>query len=174
MRGTQPTAKGFNMKKLVFLCILISLATGCTAMGQSTKKDNLSAKLQQPHTKKTSLLHYTVNPKYMVQMMAVVAGRFQWENGCIYLHNGDRKFTAIFPDYPTDSVRWNESEHILTLSNSKTETEVLQFRMGDSILTNGYYVNYNPDLVAVTAPENRKCLSSDGAAMVGTINMEKR
>ncbi|USZ15267.1 hypothetical protein NKT77_04930 [Moraxella sp. FZLJ2107] len=161
------------MKKFLPL-ILILFTIGCAStqqiaqVSQSTEMMKLTA---EPI--KTQLLYYWVHPQNPVQMLRVVAGKFYWENGCIYLLQDGKKFTAQFPELPKDSVVWNEQRRTLTLKNANNLSESVEFQMGDVIYTNGYYSAYTAEKIANTDERDRKCLSPDGMANIGTLSIEK-
>lgn len=166
------------MKYLPYL--IISLLTACTTVQpvQITQPEQ-SIQHHQPlesQKSKTHILYYYVSPDTKAQFIGMVSGTFYWESGCIYLlkKRDDRivKLTALFPDLPEGSVSWNEEEKVLTLMNPHPTPQYFEFKMGDIIMTNGYYGSFNldsPDL-----DENkRKCATKDGFAGIGTYDIQK-
>ncbi|OOS23449.1 hypothetical protein B0681_09655 [Moraxella porci DSM 25326] len=155
------------MKKLLTLALALSII-GCTTtqptiqIGQSVTKST-----------QTQILYYWVHPQNPVQMLSVVSGEFYWEDGCIYLLQNGKKFTAQFPELPKDSVVWNEQRRTLALKNANNLSETVEFQMGDMIHTNGYYSAYMAEKIANTDEQGRKCLSPDGMANIGTVSIEK-
>lgn len=91
--------------------------------------------------KNTSIFRYYVDPITQAQLMASVEGMFVWKDGCIYLKQKDGTYmTAIFPEYPRDIVKWNESNKTIELAGKI-------FKMGDYIKTNGQYSKYDPNSI---------------------------
>ena len=84
---------------------------------------------------KTSIFTYPFTPYVDGQDFSVVRGTFLWQDGCIYLKQGDEVSTAMFP---SSLVKWDESSRTLTLKD-----EV--FEMGEYIRTNGAYRPYFPN-----------------------------
>lgn len=94
-----------------------------------------------------------------------------WDKGCIYLLQKNKKYTASFPKLPEGGVLWNEKDKILTLKDTNDLSQVFEFKMGDTISTNGHYINYNPDITFNQGDSIRKYLAKDGVAFVGTMSM---
>lgn len=169
------------MKYYFYALVLVCI--GCTAIQpvkstQSTQPttSNITNSPEQLSKTKTNILYYYVSPDTKAQFIGIVSGTFYWESGCIYLlkKRDDRivKLTALFPDLPEGSVSWNEEEKVLTLMNPHPTPQYFEFKMGDIIMTNGYYGSFNldsPDL-----DENKiKCATKDGFASIGTYDIRK-
>lgn len=173
------------MKKTIFLTSI--LLFGCTintknqppmsdSNTQLIKKEsdvlNERLKIQD---NKTRLLYYYVSPDRMAQSMSSIKGTFYWQDGCIYLLNLDEnkniiKKTAMFPELPKDAVQWHEETKTLILKNYSGE---FQFKMGDHIYTNGRSINSIPENLTLNDKDDEKCLSKDGIAIIGTLDIEK-
>lgn len=155
------------MKQLLPLTLALPII-GCTTTQPTTQVGQSTTESTQ-----TQILYYWVHPQNPVQMLGVVSGEFYWENGCIYLLQNGKKFTAQFPELPKDSVVWHEQRRTLTLKNANNLSETVEFQMGDVIHTNGYYSAYTAEKIANTDEQDRKCLSPDGMANIGTVSIEK-
>ncbi|OOS04634.1 hypothetical protein SAMN02745664_10327 [Moraxella cuniculi DSM 21768] len=89
-----------------------------------------------------------------------------WGEGCIYLLQKNKKYTASFPKLPEGGVLWNEKDNILTLKDADDLPQVFESKMGDTISTNGHYIDYNPDITFNQGNSIKKCLAKDGVAFV--------
>lgn len=154
------------MKKSLLFALTLSMV-GCT----TTKQSTIPTITQAPAI--TNILYYDVDPVHMGQATAVVVGRFAWEDGCIYLVADGYKRTAMFPKLPENSVSWNETEKVLVLRNADDLTKEFEFKMGDGINTNGHRIAYSTALANSFNETDRKCLSKDGIAFVGTFSIDK-
>lgn len=154
------------MKKSLLFALTLSMV-GCT----TTKQPTIPTITQAPAI--TNILYYDVDPVHMGQATAVVVGRFAWEDGCIYLVADGYKRTAMFPKLPENSVSWNETEKVLVLRNADDLTKEFEFKMGDGINTNGHRIAYSTALANSFNETDRKCLSKDGIAFVGTFSIDK-
>ena len=152
---------------------LLPFTLALLTIGCATTQPTIQAGQSTIEPTQTQILYYWVHPQNPVQMLGVVSGGFSWENGCIYLLQNGKKFTAQFPELPKDSVVWNEQHHTLTLKNANNLSETVEFQMGDMIHTNGYYSAYTAEKIANTDEQDRKCLSPDGMANIGTLSIEK-
>ncbi|WP_049237079.1 hypothetical protein [Moraxella canis] len=152
---------------------LLPLALALFTIGCATTQPTIQVGQLTTEPTQTQILYYWVHPQNPVQMLGVVSGEFSWENGCIYLLQNGKKFTAQFPELPKDSVVWNEQRRTLALKNVNNLSETVEFQMGDMIHTNGYYSAYTAEKIANTDEQDRKCLSPDGMANIGTLSIEK-
>ena len=152
---------------------LLPFTLALLTIGCATTQPTIQAGQSTIEPTQTQILYYWVHPQNPVQMLGVVSGEFSWENGCIYLLQNGKKFTAQFPELPKDSVVWNEQRRTLTLKNANNLSETVEFQMGDMIHTNGYYSAYTAEKIANTDEQYRKCLSPDGMANIGTLSIEK-
>lgn len=181
------------MKKLFFL-ISLSLF-GCIQQNEianlEIKNHNFSIKDQQSEVLKndvllitnqeknnTRILYYYVDPITMSQNASTVSGKFYWQDGCLYLLNLDKnqniiKKTMMFPEYPKHEVSWDEEKKILTLVNRDEPPKVFEFKLGDYIRTNGRTTNSIPENLTLDSKDDEQCLSKDGIAFVGTIDIEQ-
>lgn len=83
----------------------------------------------------------------------------------------NKKYTISYPKLPEGSVLWNEKDKILILKDADDLSEVFEFKTGDTISTNGHYIDYNPDITLNQGDSIKKCLAKDGVAFVGTMSM---
>lgn len=152
------------MKKL-FLTGLCLLMTACNTMPNSDH----SMATASSTTPKTSLFYYSVNPQNYAQAMSLVRGQFIWKNGCIYLVDSKGNYsTAMFPMYPKSDTHWDESTKTITLHG-------VPFKMGDSIITNGMYDTYVPNVgrfIEYEQQGDKKCLNSS-LAYIGTVSVKR-
>ncbi|WP_169391427.1 MULTISPECIES: hypothetical protein [Psychrobacter] len=106
--------------------------------GSGSTKDGINQMAENP-AQKTSIFYYYVNPIRPAQSVALVQGKFEWKDGCIYLVGKDGVYnTATFPLYPKEIVNWEESSKTLFLAGRT-------YKMGDFISTNGQYSDYVPN-----------------------------
>lgn len=163
-------------------CLIALLCIGCKTVqpvptiqiSQSTQNYQSLNHQKSP----TTILYYYVSPDTKAQRITEIHGTFHWENECIYLFNkrGDRlvKLTALFPELPKNSVSWNEEQKIITLMNPYPTPQYFDFKMGDVIISNGYYHNANPEFIASRDEKEKKCISDEGLVFVGTYDIQKR
>lgn len=108
---------------------------------------------------------YDVDQNRPAQPAAVVSGKFEWKDGCLYLvDNNGEYMTPLFPKYPKGIVKWNEATKTLNLNGRV-------FKMGGYIKTNGSYHRYTPNTVGGAEYEkqvDKKCLTPT-VAMIGTF-----
>ncbi|WP_066805111.1 hypothetical protein [Moraxella oblonga] len=168
-----------------YFYVLVLACIGCTTVqpiksAQSTQliTSHSISSLEQHSKTKTTILYYYVSPDTKAQRITEIHGTFHWENECIYLFNksGDRlvKLTALFPELPKNSVSWNEEQKIITLMNPYPTPQYFDFKMGDVIISNGYYHNTNPEFIASRDEKEKKCISDEGLVFVGTYDIQKR
>lgn len=163
-------------------CLIILLFTACaTVQPVQTTQDEQPIQNHQPLENikpKTTILYYYVSPDTKAQRITEIHGTFHWENECIYLFNksSDRlvKLTALFPELPKNSVSWNEEQKIITLMNPYPTPQYFDFKMGDVIISNGYYHNTNPEFIASRDEKEKKCISDEGLVFVGTYDIRQR
>ena len=163
------------------LCLLMAGCASTTALPLATavaSTEEVSA--SDNHTpaavitpERTRILRYYVDPVHKGQAAAIVSGAWHWQKGCLYLINSGNMYSARFPELPEDSVAWDEDAQILTLT-SPDHKMIQTFALGDYIVTNGYFTDYDPKVFIPDNPEDVKCLApSAGIANVGTWGMEK-
>ena len=152
-----------------FLILASLLVASCTTTTVATRSEQIKPiqETMKP-TRKTSIFYYYVNPVRPAQSAAVVEGRFAWKDGCIYLVGRDGIYnTAMFPLYPKDIVKWDESSKTLILDGRI-------YKMGDFILTNGQYSDYVPQSpigIEYEKQGDKKCLNPT-LAKIGTMDIE--
>ncbi|MFC0819923.1 hypothetical protein [Moraxella marmotae] len=177
------------MKKYLYLFGLI--LAGCNYFHQppipTTTPPNQIKTVKQmeqmPNKEKsdaTQILYYYVPDSSMAQALSGIYGTFLWRNGCIYLLQVDKYkpsqitvLSALFPELPKNSVIWNEEAKTLTLLNRDDPPKAFEFKMGESIKTNGRTGDFSSEQLRIGNDEYHRCHSPDGFAMIGTIDIEK-
>ena len=146
----------------IFLSIFLF---GCSTIHPNVPTSKV-ARVEEKN-KVTSIFYYPLTPSMPYQAMAILAGRFEWKDECIYLVNRRGTYsTAMFPSYPKEDVQWDEESKTLNLKGHI-------FRMGDWIKTNGNYDTYVPNVGRFIEYENqgdKKCLTTS-LAYVGTVSI---
>lgn len=158
---------------ITIIIILSLFLVGChhTTDLTSSKNNNNSDYLTVVNHE-MQILTYYVDPVYQFQKLAIVGGKFLFENGCIYLVNNNEKRISFFPELPENSAQWDiGSQSLLLTSPSGMQ---YYFKNGDNIITNGYYGSHVESDYANFSVEQRKCLTNTiGTAVIGTIDIEK-
>ena len=154
-----------------FLILTGLVVVGCTTAPVANPPEPLTVikpvqEIIEPE-QKTNIYYYDVDQNRPAQPAAVVSGKFEWKDGCLYLvDNNGEYMTPLFPKYPKGLVKWDESTKIINLDGHI-------FNMGDPIYTNGGYQDYVPNSVGDAEYEkqgNTNCLAPT-QVKVGTMSL---
>lgn len=152
------------MKSILVAVVAIFLG-GCSLSSDVQPKSNQTV-IALP-VQNTNIYYYDVDPNRPAQPAAVVSGKFEWKDGCLYLVDDSGEYmTPLFPKYPKNLVKWDESTKTIELDGHV-------FKMGDPIYTNGGYQSYVPNSVGDAEYEkqgNKKCLAKT-QVKVGTMSL---
>ncbi len=116
------------MNKFLVLMISLSLVSCVSTSNINLAKDN----------DKVHLFYHYVNPKYPYEAIALLTGKFEIENNCLYwISKGGAKSTAVFPEYPKDVVKLDVKSNTLIYANHK-------IKIGKMFEVNGaIYIGYD-------------------------------
>ncbi|MGF1145054.1 hypothetical protein ACQSAK_28700 [Klebsiella pneumoniae] len=155
--------------RLLLITLSGLLVFGCSAIPNNEDTKAVKAIETIPHSNKTNIFYYYVDPNHYGQAMGFISGTLEWKDNCIYLVKNGEYRTATFPELPQGLIGWEESTKTLSLDNRT-------FKMGDYINTNGSYTRYIPNTDGAAYYDkqgDKKCLTPY-LAQIGTLGLDEK
>lgn len=122
------------MNKFLALTLLIGIAlVGCAS--PTSLSDSHTSDLVVKNDKVHIFYHY-VDPKFPYEPAALLTGKFEIENNCLYwVSYGGKKSTPLFPNYPKGAVKLDTKRKTITYGDHR-------IKIGKRFAVNGGIVRY--------------------------------